>query len=443
MFGSEKHRWFFPSAAVVALFVLCAHVTTIGAEVTAPRAPHSAGQSRALALYNEGVALHAGDLRLAAARYRAALSLLADRSVSRGLFTPDELTIACLFNLGIALAPSEPDRSREILLELSDFLALLGSRSRTSAMLATPASQLRRTAKPADIANIAARLRPFGASKDTASKRDGFTGFHSTEVALLKSYLDAFQIARHSRTVRSRTYPGRQEDSVLLLRDLLIPNGPRESRQLAALRSLYVPDPKVHAHGAGMTFIDIGPAISNQWTPAITALALCSAFPRMNVVGLDLPDEVTTFLNRVSDFVQAEVRSHPNFHVLSGDGTKSLRAQLADVRLLPLADRPPPPLTPDMPIVVRTSNAIDIYFPWEIIAPTLQNMAADFSEHPLLVLFNRSILFKPKGSRQFRVIGRLSRRGFFHNALRLDSEGEPPYVLGGFFRSALVNARDE
>lgn len=432
--SGSKRQAYLPALLVqkarpLGLVLVFGTLLSSGVHAEAPGNSRGAVMERALQKYNEAREIQGKDAVGAGALYRESISLL--QSQQAGL---SRLNRYGVLNLAaLLLASGKTKQATELLAELQTSVEVLNLRGRFPKAVAHNLIQAQRALKDGKGPTLRS-LQTMGATKLT--EPDAHTGLSTAETAVLKSYLAAFRLQRHTRAVRARTYPGRQLDTVQLLEDLLRISPPAEAGSLRVLRQRFAPEPGLHRFGKGLLFFDIGPAISNRWTPAVTSLSLCSAFPYMDVVGLDLPDEVTTFLERVSPRVQDSVRMHPRFHILSGDGTKSLTEQLSDTKRLPLTDRAPPRLSAGMPVIVRSSNAIDIYFPWSVIGPALQKMADDFESNPLLILFNRSILFKSAGTRQLRLIGRLSKRGFWHNSLRFDASGEPSYVLTGFFPGA-------
>jgi hypothetical protein len=138
----------------------------------------------------------------------------------------------------------------------------------------------------------------------------------------------------------------------------------------------------------------------------------------MAVVALDLPDQVTIFTNKVAPEKRAAMAAVRNLSVLSGDGMAPLAAQLS--RAAPLwAAQGRMPCPTSGPVFVRAANSIDIYFKWAELEPVLAAMAADFRDRPLVVFFNRGILY----------IGQLSPLGFDHNVESHNRRGEEPYTL--------------
>jgi len=303
----------------------------------------------------------------------------------------------------------------------------------------------RRSRHREDARDASRRIKKIKFSKalsDTGLPREDSAGFFKNEILRLKSYLWNFKFKRHSQVIRARTYPGRQQDTLVLIRDLInLRTGERGSLRL--LRKYWLgakysgKKPEQYLgrfkEGNNITFVDIGPAISNRWTPAVTALALCNEFRRMSVVGLDLPGEVEIFKKKLSIKTRRRVLAYDNFHILSGDGTKSIRTQFTEKKRWTLIDRPIPILHPGDPIIIRTANAIDVYFPWKVIQPVLVRMSLDFKDNPLIIIFNRSIIFKRRGSTHLQIIGALSRRGFWHNSLSFNRRGEPPYIIIDYF----------
>jgi len=253
-------------------------------------------------------------------------------------------------------------------------------------------------------------------------------GLTPAEERLVRSYTGAFRFSEKIPSLQ-RTYGGRQADTNIFLRDLL--DSSRNEAALAALRKRTLTS-GMNKAGKGLFFVDIGPAVGNIYNPAPTSASLARDFGEMPVVALDLPYAVKKFLRQASGKSKYSLVKYKNVHVFSGNGLKSLSAQFKDKERWVLKDRAVPDVSRAELIIVRAANSIDIYVPWKGVRPALELMASDFKTRNLLLLFNRTILFKPKNSIHYSVIGILSMRGFHHNKLSYNRLGQPPYVLREF-----------
>ena len=254
------------------------------------------------------------------------------------------------------------------------------------------------------------------------------SGFTPDEELVLASYTGLYDYGSHSPDVQARTYGGRQADTNVFLEELLDKkdHGPT----LGGLRDAILPA-SADAKGSGVVFVDIGPAVANRWAPAITAESVAKDFPEMAVVALDLPDQVRRFHRLVSGKLKRSLFAKKNFRIIAADGVDSLKTQFAVRQSWVPQDRAITSIPPEALIVVRSANAVDIYLPFDSIRASLEQMAADFAEHSVLYFFNRSILFKPKRSRLFQIVGFVSVRGFHHNKVTFSREGDPAYSLSG------------
>lgn len=249
-------------------------------------------------------------------------------------------------------------------------------------------------------------------------------GMTTEEARLLASYCGAFSYASHSRVVQSRTYEGRLDDTNVFLRDLL---DKRKSNDpaLNSLREAFLanPDPG----GRDVVFVDIGPAIAHLTNPGVTAISLARDFPSMEVIALDLPEQVDIFRLTVAPYLRNRVTSFPNFFILSGNGIYSLAQQTA-ARDLWLGQKVPGNMS-GKPIVIRAANSIDIYESWEANASAFARLGRDYAASPIIYLFNRSILFKPAGKTEFKIIGMVSPAGFDHMYETFNRQGNPAYTI--------------
>ncbi|EHQ04925.1 tetratricopeptide repeat protein [Leptonema illini] len=248
-------------------------------------------------------------------------------------------------------------------------------------------------------------------------------GFTTEERNRVASYTGAFQYSRHARHVQARTYAGRLDDTNVILRDLFDRTMTGDTA-LNHLRQEWLngrSQDEVH-------FIDIGPAIANRQSPGVTAVSLARDFPEMKVIALDLPEQVQIFERDVSPVLRRRVLDFPNFHILAGNGVHPLRKQILGSNWVERSKKRRTLATGDA-IAIRAANSIDIYETWPVIERHLIDIGADFEANPVLYLFNRSILFKPAGSRQFRIAGMISRAGFDHMYETFNRAGEPAYTL--------------
>jgi len=252
-------------------------------------------------------------------------------------------------------------------------------------------------------------------------------GLTSEEEERIKSYCGAYSYARHRPVIRSRTYKGRLIDTNVLIRDLLN-SYRRDYKALNFLRKKLI-HVKTNWTGKNLFFIDIGPAVANKNKPAVTSKSLANEFKNMPVVALDLPNEVMRFKKYVKRRAKRKLLKHKNIHIFSGDGIISLRKQFLKKKNWILKDRNVPQIKENTPVVIRAANSIDIYITWNVIKNTLKTMATDFKSNSLLLLFNRSLLFKPAYSDKLKIIGFLSIRGFHHNTRSFSRGGQTAYTL--------------
>ncbi len=253
---------------------------------------------------------------------------------------------------------------------------------------------------------------------------NGSLGLSAEEDSQLQSYTGVYNYKRHIQRVRSRTYPGRHDDTNIFLKDLF---SGTSARSMNDIRSVFL-NGNSDIKGKNVVFIDIGPAIANSANPGVTAVTLAEDFPSMQVIGLDLPEQVDIFLTKIDQDKVENVRSYKNLFILSGDGTLPLLDQIQNGNWA-WKDRKKPVIDKRAPVVIRMANSIDIYFSWNINRKVLNDIASDFETNPVLIFFNRSILYKASGSNKFKMIGYVSVRGFWHQDELLDRLGEAPYTL--------------
>ena len=247
----------------------------------------------------------------------------------------------------------------------------------------------------------------------------------SSEERQVASYTGAFNMHYHRQSVRSRTYPGRQDDTNILLRDIVYPR--KRDPGLQYLREHWLSG-VTDLEGAGILFIDVGPGLANVLYPAVTTRSIARDFRKMDVIALDLPEQVELFQYQVPAYKKKELLSHANLRIVGADGRESLTRVFSESHRWPVPNRGPVKLS-GRPVAIRMANSIDIYLKWYEMEDVLQQLAEDLKDSPLLLFFNRSILLKKAGSTIYEVVGYVSIRGFHHNLELLDRGGEPPYTL--------------
>ncbi len=245
------------------------------------------------------------------------------------------------------------------------------------------------------------------------------------EGRLLSSYCESFNFALHSRQIQARTYEGRLDDTNVLLKDLL-DEKKTDDEALTRLRTQFIL--RADVSGAGIVFVDIGPAIANLASPAVTTVSIARDFPAMEVIAMDLPEQVAIFRQTVAPVLRNRLLSFPNFNVVSGNGVHPFSETITDQARWIKSEKTPSALN-GRPIIFRAANSIDIYETWDSNRAALARLAGDFPESPILYLFNRSILFKPARSHRFRIIGIISPAGFDHMYETFDRHGEKAYML--------------
>ena len=250
------------------------------------------------------------------------------------------------------------------------------------------------------------------------------TGLTQEEENRMASFTGKFRYESHSKYVQARTYAGRLDDTNVILHDLFDKTR-TENNALNILRGLLVgksTDKKV-------VFIDIGPAVANPVSPAVTAVSLARDFPEMTVVALDLPEQVNRFAKEVAPNLKQRVLDFENLHILSANGVAPLKRQMNERNWFDPKWSKSVQISSANAIVIRAANSIDIYQPWPAIESHLLSLASDFEANPILYLFNRSILFKKAGSKEFHIIGVLSPAGFDHMYETFNRVGESAYTL--------------
>ena len=251
--------------------------------------------------------------------------------------------------------------------------------------------------------------------------------FHTaSEQSQVASYTGAFNMAYHRQSVRSRTYPGRQDDTNILIRDILYSG--KRGPGLEYLRKHWLQGIG-DIEGSGILFIDVGPGLANVQYPAVTTRSMARDFRKMDVIALDLPEQVRLFQYQVPSHKRRELLASQNLRVVGADGRESLKKIFGDANRWPIPDRGPVDLDSGRPVAIRMANSIDIYLKWHEIEDVLEQLGRDLERSPVLICFNRSILLKKANSRIYEIVGYVSIRGFHHNLELLDRGGEPPYTL--------------
>lgn len=245
------------------------------------------------------------------------------------------------------------------------------------------------------------------------------------EAGIVKSFTGKYRAEAQTQDIRSRTYTHRLDDHELFLAQLF---GVMETRspEMAELQKL-LRIRRNHSNGDGVVFTDIGPALGNATQPAVTSLSLLERFPKMDMVLLELPEEVEYFYTKTDEGARKKILANDRIHILAGDGTQPiseiLRRESAKKTSHPL------PKFKNQLHIIRAANSIDIYEPFTKVMPYLESLGRDYFAEDVLVFFNRSVFWKPRGSGRLILIGLQSNRGYYHNTQSLDRQGEPPFVL--------------
>jgi hypothetical protein len=191
-----------------------------------------------------------------------------------------------------------------------------------------------------------------------------------------------------------------------------------------------IPSEVLDHQGEGTLFIDIGPGVANQALSAVSSMEIAVDFPKMTVVALDLPEQVA-LMSKISARAKDKLRQFANVIILAGDGLKSLKIQIEDYNR---ANDRKINVDAARMLIVRAANSIDIYCPWTSNKESncrhaLEVMARDFRDKPLLLFFNRSILFKPREQTAYQLLGESSSSGFSHHSDELSRGQEEPYTM--------------
>lgn len=255
----------------------------------------------------------------------------------------------------------------------------------------------------------------------------GRIGLVEEERQKVASYTSAFSYAAHSRSVQSRTYAGRLDDTNVLLKDLFDARHSGSSALNDLRRALLGPNPRLTGEGAH--FIDIGPAIANRTSPGVTAVSVARDFPGMTVIALDLPEQVAIFGQQVYPALRERVLGFPNFHVIAANGVMPLKEQFAQSSRWFEPRKSRPAIKPGDAIIIRAANSIDIYESWQRNEEAMMQIASDYPDNPVLYFFNRSLLFKAAGGTTYTMVGAISKAGFDHMYETFDRGGEAAYSL--------------
>lgn len=226
-----------------------------------------------------------------------------------------------------------------------------------------------------------------------------------TEIGSYESALSG-----HETTgILDRTMPGRLADHNILLRDA------GRNRPLARRLGL---------GGGRHLFFDIGPAVANDDTPAQSAFEIARGFPDTQVVCVDTPRAVERFRRNANRPPQKRLLTHPNLTIIAGDGRDSLRALVA--RGDSVNGRRIGTVDDDTTVIIRAANSLDIYCNRAQNEDFVRQKAEEFKNNATFLLFNRAILKKKPGTMDWRLIGRISSRGFNHKTRAIAPYG-PQY----------------
>jgi len=159
----------------------------------------------------------------------------------------------------------------------------------------------------------------------------------------------------------------------------------------------------------GVDFVDIGPALSNPQYTAVTAKSIAKDFPLLKVSLIDLEPAVDYFYSdKISQSVRDELAS---CQIVRGDGLKTVELVLE----------------PKKAAFVRAANSIDVYASREDAKKFLESFFR--WKVPVILFFNRAILYKKENGASWRLIGKLSERGFHHNTQSLARKNAHAYQL--------------
>lgn len=263
---------------------------------------------------------------------------------------------------------------------------------------------------------------PKGEKTESTTINPDNMGFTQTEVQRLVQYgryysrpLDNIPDSELQRTLRHRF-----SDHEVLLAQLFGGQEP-DSEETKNLKKL------LESNGRPM-FIDIGPGLGNPDYPGVTGKEIAEQHPDMPAILLDLPEAVQAF-QHMRPARRQELLENGNIHIVSGNGLKSLKEQLEDEATNPFPGRERPRLQTGQPIIIRAANSIDIYCEWQESKRAVAGIAKDFAGHPVLLLWNREIIFKPAGGVTWTIVGQVSPAGFNHRTGTFDRQGEPAFRL--------------
>lgn len=315
------------------------------------------------------------------------------------------------------------------------------------------------------------------------NKTSGVTslGLSSIEEARMASYSESGQQLSKDQNIANRTWDHRLLDHELLIEALLNPETENPQvlnafdRSGGDLDSIRPALRALHRHFIGekkrsireilngdflrraksIIFFDLGPGIANidlnkkgdNGKPAITSQEIAERFPQIEVVALDLSSEVDVFTGKkkgssldgefeIPPVERAIAISRPNFHVLAGNALLPLKSQVEDKSNNPYPKKNRPGVEPGAPVIIRAANSIDIYCSWRAsngdkpsVKKALEKMAIDFENNPVILLFNREILFKKKGSKEWSIIGQVAQKGFYSSSSQVSRRKNTPFNL--------------
>lgn len=239
----------------------------------------------------------------------------------------------------------------------------------------------------------------------------------------LRAYVKRYDVNTHTESgVLNRTYENRLADHERLLHAILEERNRAGIPAREALHNVLYP-------GGDMptTFIDIGPGVNDAMNPASSSIEMAKAFPEMRIIAFDLPENVEAAQHKAEEDAQSphqKLFSIPNMIVRGGNGLAPLIEQLKDE------------IPQQGTIIVRIANSLEIYSDWDTPNgdhPSFKNVIARLAEEtkdlPVLLLLNRAIVVKQRGSTQWCAVGRVSSRGFNSIDRRQSTRGRMDFDL--------------
>jgi hypothetical protein len=248
-----------------------------------------------------------------------------------------------------------------------------------------------------------------------------FTDFERSVIA---SYTGLYKLDTQVSNVRARTYEARLEDTDEVLKAIFHPG--RDGSSIENWKRKWSKKNSIQFDPSEWIFVDVGPALNNPSMPAVTSQSIARSFPNLEVILQELPSEVGLYQSSVPEEAKKALVSFKNIHILSSNGIAPFDIAWNAPENWILTDRKKPNLN-DKSLLFRAANSIDIYETYQPISAYFENLGMKFQDHFILYFFNRSILVKEKGSTRFKIIGMLSQRGFYHNTVSLDRQGEEPF----------------